>query len=249
MIATGKGIELNNSIRVMIKALEDEEYSLLDQRQKKEKSISSTTFLLLPLGAFLSVTLLSLGLFFLNTRMGERAQAQEKANWLASFPERNPIHIVELDMATGIIHYLNPFSLRMLPDLQHRGLRYPWLAGLPEAAPALLERPDEPLRREIEADGRFYAQTINHIPETGRVRVYGNDITERKQVESAAAQLVAIVEFSDDAIIGKDLQGIVTSWNAGAERTFGYTAGEMVGQSITRLIPSRRQQEETESPQ
>lgn len=70
------------------------------------------------------------------------------------------------------------------------------------------------------------------------------DITERRRVEAAAAHLAAIVEFSDDAIIGKDLTGIVTSWNAGAEKTFGYSAREMLGQSITRLIPPDRQQEE-----
>ncbi|HUD82649.1 MAG TPA: PAS domain S-box protein, partial [Candidatus Saccharimonadales bacterium] len=190
------------------------------------------------------VTLLSLGLFVLNTGMGERTQAQEKAAWLASFPEGNPSPIVELDLATGIIHYLNPFTLRLLPDLQSQGLEHPWLAGLQDAAPVLLERHGEPLRREIAAGGRFYAQTINYIPETKRVRVYGNDITERKQVESAAARLAAIVESSDDAIIGKDLQGEVTSWNAGAERMFGYAACEMVGQPIMRLIPPDRRQEE-----
>jgi PAS domain S-box-containing protein len=246
MIATGKGIELNNSIRGVITALEDEEYSLLDRRQKKEKSISSTTFLLLPLGVFLSVTLLSLGLFVLNTGMGERAQAQEKADWLASFPERNPSHIVELDVATGTIHYVNPFTLRFLPDLESQGMQHPWLAGLEEAASALREGQGEPLRREIAAGGRYYAQTINYIPETKRVRVYGNDITERKGVEATAARMAAIVESSDDAIIGKDLQGVVTSWNAGAERLFGYPACEMVGQPIMRLIPPERQQEEEE---
>jgi PAS domain S-box-containing protein len=246
MIATGKGIELTDGIRRLIKVLEDEEYSLLDQRQKKERAISDETFLLLPLGAFLSVTLLSVGLFFLNTGMGERAGAEEKSAWLASFPERNPSHIVELDLATGIIHYMNPFTLQWLPDLQSQGLRHPWLAGLQDAATVLLERHGEPLQREIAVGGRYYAQTINYIPETKRVRVYGNDITERKQVESAAARLAAIVESSDDAIIGKDLQGVVTSWNAGAERLFGYQACEMVGQPIMRLIPLERQQEEEE---
>jgi len=70
------------------------------------------------------------------------------------------------------------------------------------------------------------------------------DITEQKLAEAATAQLAAIVKSSSDAIIGKDLHSIITSWNAGAERIFGYTAGEMVGCSMLRLIPSDRRQEE-----
>ncbi|HEV7403097.1 MAG TPA: PAS domain S-box protein, partial [Chthoniobacteraceae bacterium] len=71
------------------------------------------------------------------------------------------------------------------------------------------------------------------------------DISERKRVEAAAARLVAIVESSADAIVGKDLEGCVTSWNAGAERMFGYTASEMLGAQITRIIPLDRRDDET----
>ena len=74
----------------------------------------------------------------------------------------------------------------------------------------------------------------------------GAGTTGRKLAEEGAARLAAIVEFSDDAIIGKNLDGIVTSWNAGAEKIFGYTAPEMVGQPILKLIPRERQHEEEE---
>ncbi|MGE4064482.1 MAG: PAS domain S-box protein [Rhodospirillaceae bacterium] len=62
----------------------------------------------------------------------------------------------------------------------------------------------------------------------------------------AAHRLAAIVESSDDVIVTKDLNGIVTSWNRGAERVFGYSAAEMLGQSITKVIPAELQHEEIE---
>ena len=71
------------------------------------------------------------------------------------------------------------------------------------------------------------------------------DITERKQAERATGLLAAIVDCSDDAIVSKSLDGVITSWNSGAERMFGYTAGEAVGRHITLIIPQDRRNEET----
>jgi PAS domain S-box-containing protein len=70
------------------------------------------------------------------------------------------------------------------------------------------------------------------------------DITQRKQSELAQANLAAIVESSDDAIISKNLDSIITSWNQGAQRLFGYTAQEAIGNSITMLMPPERMNEE-----
>jgi PAS domain S-box-containing protein len=78
------------------------------------------------------------------------------------------------------------------------------------------------------------------------------DLIEHKQIEAALLRegeerlrwLASIVEYSDDAIISKTLDAIITSWNKGAERMFGYTAEEAVGKPVTMLIPPDRQHEE-----
>ena len=71
-----------------------------------------------------------------------------------------------------------------------------------------------------------------------------HDVTERKRLEIVQHRLAAVVSSSDDAIVSKDLTGIVQTWNPGAERIFGYTADEMIGTSILRIIPPELRDEE-----
>ena len=83
------------------------------------------------------------------------------------------------------------------------------------------------------SDGRFM-----------HTRCFTRDVTHEKQLYETAVRFAAIVASSADAIIGKTLDGVVTTWNPAAERIFGYTADEMVGQSIFRLIPKDLHQAE-----
>jgi PAS domain S-box-containing protein len=102
----------------------------------------------------------------------------------------------------------------------------------------------------IARDGRRLRVSLTVSPvrdATGNVVAVSEvarNIEDMKRAERAAAQLAAIVESTDDAVVSKDLHGIVQTWNAGAERIFGYAAGEMVGRSIMMLIPPELHDEE-----
>jgi len=63
------------------------------------------------------------------------------------------------------------------------------------------------------------------------------DALKTKMTDQACARLAAIIESSEDGIVGNDLNGVVTSWHRGAEKMFGYTDAEMIGTSIRRLLP------------
>lgn len=120
------------------------------------------------------------------------------------------------------------------------------------------------IKRALDRGGEFISEfrviwpdkTIHYLASRGKafydeqgrpVRMSGVtlDITESREAAEALSLLAAIVEFSDDAIIGKDLHGRVVSWNAGAERMFGYTAAEAIGREMDFIVPPNRMREET----
>jgi PAS domain S-box-containing protein len=96
------------------------------------------------------------------------------------------------------------------------------------------------VERPIDDSGAPIRDTHGRL--LGVVLVF-RDITERRRAEEAQVRLAAIVESSEDAIIGKTLEGIITSWNQGAERIYGYRAGDVVGRSLALLIPPDRPDE------
>jgi PAS domain S-box-containing protein len=106
--------------------------------------------------------------------------------------------------------------------------------------------------RHLCKDGReVIVDSRQQLLADGTVLEVNRDITERRQIEAALRAneqrlrwLASIVDSSDDAIVSKNLDGVITSWNRGAERVFGYAAEEAIGQPITMVIPKDRQDEE-----
>jgi PAS domain S-box-containing protein len=89
--------------------------------------------------------------------------------------------------------------------------------------------------------------TETHVyPTRDGLAVLSRDITERKRHDEEAWRLAAIVESSEDAIISKALDGTILTWNTGAERVYGYPAGDVVGRSMTLLLPADRPDEESQ---
>jgi PAS domain S-box-containing protein len=103
--------------------------------------------------------------------------------------------------------------------------------------------------KQLLATHEALASCILAAPETDSDKVTQSILDElpalRLQADKATGLLAAIVDSSDDAIISKTLQGVITSWNSGAERLFGYTAKEAVGRPISMIIPFDRRDEET----
>src|SRR5262249_37661936 len=116
------------------------------------------------------------------------------------------------------------------------------------------ERTEEYETRRIHKDGRIleisvsYGPIRDHMGHITGILSIAQDISQRKRLEAAERDqlfLGTIVSAADDAIVSKDLNGIVTSWNKGAERLFGYSADEMIGKPIETLIPTDHPDEET----
>jgi PAS domain S-box-containing protein len=177
----------------------------------------------------------------------ERKNAEARAVWLASFPERNPSPIVEIEPASGVVYYANPAALQQFPDLQVQGLDHPLLAGLQAVAVELRERGT--LHRELTVGASFFSQLLTYIAELRRVRIYSTDITERRNAEDALREreaelhvadrrLAQIVQGMTEGCFALDSEWRFSFVNDRTERLFRQGRDQMLGRTIWEVFPS-----------
>ncbi|HMJ89411.1 MAG TPA: PAS domain S-box protein, partial [Candidatus Acidoferrum sp.] len=164
--------------------------------------------------------------FFASVRAGEASVCGAAMRWAAG-------RVIVEDVTQSAILAGQP----SLDVLMHAGVRAVQSTPLVSSAGRLLGM----ISTHFAAPRRLAERELRLMDLLARQAA---DYLERKQAEEAKARLAAIVESSDDAIIGKDLNGVIMSWNWGAERLFGYTAQEAIGQPVTILFQPERFDEE-----
>jgi PAS domain S-box-containing protein len=122
-------------------------------------------------------------------------QDVERLAWLASFPERNPNPVVELDLAAGAVLYANPAAQQLFPDLVTAGANHPWVAGTQPLVDEMQRRGNTATRREVMIGQSCYQQGLGLVNDGQRIRIYGLEITERKQAEETLRKTNASLDL------------------------------------------------------
>jgi PAS domain S-box-containing protein len=198
--------------------------------------------------------------FNLTTRRRELAELEENEEKFSKAFKSTPSGIAITEIETGRFIEVNDSYCRLI------GFSPEEVVGHTSLELGIWGSPEERSRRfrPLSTGGSLRDMEINAITRDGsRREVSVNadpielggrncvissvvDITERKELQRKQAQLAAIVESSDDAIIGKSMEGVITSWNRGAEKIFGYTAAAAVGQPLLMIFPPELVHEDEE---
>lgn len=195
-------------------------------------------------------------------KRAEKATVDARARAFEAL-QQAPVFFALLEGPDHVFTMVNPLYLRLI---NHRDvLNKPVRLALPEAVEqGFIDILDKVYQGEpfVGNGVRYEVQAFEDLPSDERyldfvyqpmreangtvtgIIVVGNDVTDRQVAERAMQRLAAIVDSSEDVILSKDLNGIITSWNPAAKRVFGYSADEMVGQSILKLIPEHLRDEE-----
>jgi PAS domain S-box-containing protein len=197
----------------------------------------------------------------LRRRLDEIEQTRSKEilneaelNRLASFPQLNPNSVVEVDPA-GHVHYSNPAADQLFPDLRKAGLNHPFLVDLNKIGSTLNTGSRKAYVREIRIGDCWYSQRIHSVLEGERLRIYGFDVTERKQTEEAlqeseqrlrqASELLEAVTRGTNVIIAaQDPDLRYTFFNAAYAAEIKQITGKdiRIGSSMAELFADQPEQ-------
>jgi len=267
VVLTDRGKILMDETRALCHAIENREYSALIDGSRAEESYARQTELVMIAGSLILFLFLSAASIATNRAVRARdaslAETREARDLLQITLTSIGDAVVATD-AQGRIVFTNPTARALLrgeeANLRGRPLSEVFRI-VNEHTRAVVESPVDKVIREGKVVGLanhtiLIAQDGTEIPiddsgapvrdADGNIRgtvLVFRDITERKEAERTSQLFTGLVESSDDAIITKDLNGIVTSWNKGAERILGYSAEEMVGRPLAIIAPPDRKQE------
>src|SRR6266571_2127374 len=215
----------------------------------------SYTLLASPEERLRAITLLQQKALTLEAEIAERQAAEERLriseNRYRRLFEASTDGILMVDPRSGLITDVNPSLLHLLGSTREQVVdRELWQVRLLPDQPTQQMflrqvKHDRVLRYEMmelaTTDGNpcyvEWVSTLFQVNEHEVLQCNIRDITDRRWAEEAGQHLAAIISSSEDAILSKDLDGIIISWNAAAERMYGYSAQEIVGQPVTLLFP------------
>jgi PAS domain S-box-containing protein len=262
VVLTDRGKLLMDQIRELCAGMQNREYSALIEGSREEENYARQTELVMIAGSLILFAFLIAASVTTNRAVLAREQSLGEARDARDLLETTLASIGDAVIATdaqGRIVFSNPTanSLLRAGDVAGRSLDEVFRI-VNEHTRASVESPVTKVMREgavvglanhtilIAHDGTEIPIDDSGAPVRGvdgKIRgtvLVFRDITERKRAEEATRLLADVVESSDDAIISKDLDGRITSWNKGAERLFGYSSAEMLGQPISVLAPPDR---------
>jgi PAS domain S-box-containing protein len=267
VVLSDQGKRLMDGIRELCRVIQERGYSKLVEGSRQERNYARRTELVMIFGSIILFAFLMVASALTNRAMMARDQSLRETREARDTLQTTLASIGDAVISTdreGRIVFANRAARAVLrtgdADISGRPLEELFRI-VNEYTRATVESPVTKVLREGIVVGLanhtiLIAQDGTEVPIDdsgapirgvdgeilGTVLVF-RDIFERRQAEHSLRLLANLVESSDDAIVSKDLRGVVTSWNKGAERIFGYSAAEMIGKSITVIAPPDRADE------
>jgi two-component system, sensor histidine kinase and response regulator len=139
------------------------------------------------------------------------SKSRQRGAQQASLPQLDQIPIVDVD-TEGRIHYLNAVAERLFPELRNRGVRHSWLADWPAVVSRFRHDADRKHVREVTVDGIRFSQSMYFVAETGRIRIYGLDVTEQRRIQRERDITIEFLHLVNESADAKELIRAATTF-------------------------------------